>query len=157
MCLDQENHRNSRIGLRKVIYYLKYQIGLVHFCFSGPDFFIFILELTFWLAVFEKTSLWSIGSFVVPIPSHMGVTITPLSMMIKFSKVRFFSSSLTEGKGRFRSFSFLVVPENFGHELRGQMFGFQLAEFKDATNRVFTCVISGFRREVAENLKKLEP
>jgi len=111
VCLDQElNHKKSRICLRKVIYYLKYQIGLAHFCFAGPDFiyiyiYIYILELTFWFAVVVKTSLWSVGSFVVPIPSHMGVPITPLSM-IKFGKERFFSSSLTEGQGKFRYFSF---------------------------------------------------
>ena len=129
VCLDLElNHRTSRIGLRKVIYYLKYQIVLAHFCFSCSDFFfflIFILELTSLFAVVETTSLWSIGSFVVPIPSHMGVPITPLLMMIKFSKVGFFSNSLTEGQEKFQSFLFLVVPEKCGHQLRGQMFGFQ--------------------------------
>ena len=98
-------------------------------------FFFFILELTFLFAVVEKTSLWSVWGFVVQIPSHVGVHITTLSMITKFSKVRFFSSSLTEGQGKFRSFSFLVAPEKFGHQLRGQMFGFQRAEFEGATDR----------------------
>jgi hypothetical protein len=115
----------SRFGLRKVIYYLKYQIGIAHFCFSCLDFFYFYFGADILFSVAGTTSLWSIGSFVVPISSHMGVPITPLLMMIKFSKVRFFSSSLTEGQEKFQSFLVLVVPEKFGLQLRGQMFGFQ--------------------------------
>jgi hypothetical protein len=123
--LDQAvKSRKSSIGLRYVIYYyLKYQIGLAHFCFSGPEFLG--VGLSFLFAVVEKTSLWSIRRFVFQIPSYMGVSITPLLMMITFNKVRFFSSLLTEGQGKFGFFSFLVMPEIFGHHLRGQMFGFQ--------------------------------
>jgi hypothetical protein len=38
--LDKElNSSKSRIGLRKVMCYLKYKIGLTHVCFSSPVFF----------------------------------------------------------------------------------------------------------------------
>jgi hypothetical protein len=39
--LDQElNGSKSHIGLRKIIYYLKYKIVVTPYCFTGPDLLI---------------------------------------------------------------------------------------------------------------------